>query len=100
MHITTTVEAEIPVLFVHGRLDHAATTELETALCRQTPDGGGDIHVDLSGVDYLSSGGVRVFERLEGQLAQKGGRLRLRSPSVAARLALEFAGLLRLVDGG
>ena len=100
LHTNTTVAAEIPVLFVHGRLDHATSSELEAAVSRQAPDGGGDVHIDLSGVDYLSSAGLRVFERLAGRLSQNGGRLHLRAPSVAARLALEFAGLLRLVDGG
>jgi anti-anti-sigma factor len=99
LHTKTTVSAEVPVLFVHGRLDHATSSELEAAVSRQTPDKGGDIHIDLSGVDYLSSAGLKVFERLSSRLSQNGGRLRLRAPSVAARLALEFAGLLRLVDG-
>jgi anti-anti-sigma factor len=99
LHIHATVSAEIPILFVHGRLDYATSTELEAAVSRQTPDGGGNVHIDLSGVDYLSSAGLRVFERLSSRLSERGGRLRLRAPSVAARLALEFAGLQRLVDG-
>ncbi len=86
------------MLFLHGRLDHATSFELEAEVSRHAPDGAGDVHIDLSGVDYLSSAGLRVFERLAGRLSQNGRRLSLRAPSVAARLALEFAGLLRLVD--
>jgi anti-anti-sigma factor len=94
----TTVEIDRPVLFVAGRIDHVASTELEKAAALHAPDGSGEVHIDLSGVDYISSAGLKVFEALDNRLSQNGGRLRLRAPSVAARLALEFAGLLRLVD--
>lgn len=82
-----------------GRVDHTASTELEKAVALHAPDGSGEVCVDLSGVEYLSSGGLRVFAALSDRLAENGGRLRLRAPSVAARLALEFSGLLGLVDG-
>jgi anti-anti-sigma factor len=94
----TTVEFGRPVLFVAGRVDHSASNELEKAAALHAPDGSGDVHIDLSGVDYLSSAGLKVFEGLADRLSQNGGRLRLRAPSVAARLALEFSGLLRLVE--
>ena len=54
--------------------------------------------IDLSGVDYLSSAALKVFKALADRLSEKGGRLRLRAPSVAARLALELSGLLELVE--
>ena len=56
---------------------------------------GESLPVDLSGVDYVSSAALKVFQ----SIAHNGGRLRLRAPSVAARFALELAGLLELVDG-
>jgi stage II sporulation protein AA (anti-sigma F factor antagonist) len=85
------------ILFVEGRLGHAAAPELESVM-GQCPIGAEKMIIDLSGVDYLSSAVLRLFAvRAERQL-QKGGRLLLRAPSISARLALDLAGLLFLVE--
>ena len=86
------------MLFLEGRLGHAAAAELETIagqLLRATASG---VIIDLSGVDYLSSAALKVFQRLAEGQSRAGSRLTLRAPSVAARLALELSGLLALVD--
>jgi anti-anti-sigma factor len=85
------------VLFVEGRLGHEATAELEVA-AQHFSGAAENAIIDLSGVDYLSGAALKVFKGLADRQSQKGGRLSLRAPSVAARLALEFAGLLPLVD--
>jgi anti-anti-sigma factor len=97
LHTQISVENGIPILFVEGRLGHAATVELE-AVVLQHASGATDVVIDLSGVDYLSGAALKVFEALADRQARTGRRLRLRAPSVAARLALELAGLLALVD--
>ena len=84
------------MLFVEGRLGHAAAAELETVTARLPA--AASVVIDLAGVDYLSSGSLRILEALADRQAQQGGGLRLRAPSVAARLALELSGLLGLVD--
>ena len=93
----TVVEHGIPVLFLEGRLDHARAAELQE-VAGQLLTGSPELVVDVSGVDYLSSAALKVFESLAGEQSQRGGRLTLRAPSVAARLALELSGLLALVD--
>lgn len=93
----TSVEHGNLVLFLEGRLGHAATAELETALLHHS-SGRTDVVIDLSGVDYLSGAALRVFEAFADRQSHTGGRLRLRAPSVAARMALEFAGMLSLVE--
>ena len=98
LHTKTAVEAGIPVLFVEGRVSHAESAELEAAVGQHPPDGAGNVVIDLSGVDYISSAALKVFQALAERQVEKGGRLRLRAPSVAARLALELAGLLALVE--
>ena len=93
----TSTEAGNPVLFVEGRLGHAGAADLETALLQQSP-GAANLVIDLSGVDYVSSAALKVFEAIADRQSQKGGRLVLRAPSVAARLSLELSGLLSLAD--
>ena len=97
LHINAAVEGGIPVLFVEGRLGHDAAAELEKIAARHPPDASANVVIDLSEVDYLSSAALKVFAMLAERLSVDGGRLRLRAPSVAARLALELAGLLELV---
>jgi anti-anti-sigma factor len=98
LHTKSTVEAGTAILFVEGRLDHAHSVEFEAAAARHAPIGSGDTVIDLSGVDYLSSAGLKVIESLADRQSRAGGRLRLRAPSIAARLALEFSGLDKLID--
>ena len=83
---------------MEGRLGHDSAAELEAVAGQHPPDASASVVIDLSGVDYLSSAALKVFEALAERQSQNGGRLRLRAPSVAARLALELSGLLELVD--
>ena len=94
----TLVEQGNPILYIEGRVGHAATAELEAVTAQHASEGAATVIIDLSGVDYLSGAALKVFKALAERQAQKGGRLRLRAPSVAARLALELAGLLALID--
>lgn len=94
----TSAEQGTTVLFLEGRLGHASAAELDAVagpLLAAVPT---NLVIDLSGVDYLSSAALRVLEALAGGPSRIGGRLTLRSPSIAARLALELSGLLALVD--
>ena len=86
------------MLFVEGRLGHHVTAELEAAVNRHFSDAAGDVIIDMSGVDYVSSAPLKLFAALADRVSGKGGRLRLRAPSVSARLALELAGLQAVVD--
>jgi anti-anti-sigma factor len=83
---------------VEGRLGHAAAAELESVVTRHAIDPSASVVIDLSRVDYLSSAALKVFESVSLRQSEGGGALRLRAPSVAARLALELSGLLALVD--
>jgi anti-anti-sigma factor len=98
LHTKAVVEDGSPVLFVEGRLGQSAAAELEAVALQHPPDASANVVIDLSGVDYLSSAALKVFESLAERQSEKGGRLRLRAPSVAARLALELSGLLEIVD--
>ena len=98
LHTKASVEDGTTVLFLEGRLGHAAAAQLETAAGRLLAAAPADVVIDLSGVDYLSSAALKVFEALAAGESHRAGRLTLRAPSVAARLALELSGLLALVD--
>ena len=98
LHTKTVVEEGTSVLFVRGRLDHAAAEEFEKAALRHASVADKNVIIDLSGVDYLSSSALAIFQFLADRQSQHGGRLQLRAPSVAARLTLELCGLQALIE--
>ena len=87
------------MLFVGGRLDHASAAELEAAASKHEVAARGDVVIDLSEVDYLSSSGLKVFQAIADRQTEKGRRLLLRAPSTAARLSLDLSGMLGLIAG-
>ena len=84
------------VLVLEGRLGHATAGELKAIV--QSLDPSNDVVLDLSGVDYLSSAGLRVIEDLAAAQSGCGRELTVRSPSPAARLSLALSGLDGLTE--
>lgn len=80
------------VLILEGRLGHATAPQLE-AMVEGVAQGSKDVVLDLAGVDYLSSAALKVIQSLAAEQAGRGGALTVRTPSPAARLSLELAGL-------
>ena len=80
------------VLVLEGRLGHASASQLK-AMGEGAAQGSKDVVLDLAAVDYLSSASLKVIADLAAELADRGGVLTVRSPSPAARLSLELAGL-------
>jgi anti-anti-sigma regulatory factor len=88
LHSRIGVENGKTVLFLEGRLGTATAGALEATI-EAASDQAANLEVDLSGVDYLSSASIEVFE----YFIRRGRQITFRSPSPAARLSLEFAGL-------
>jgi anti-sigma B factor antagonist len=59
----------------------------------QAFDGPGDLVLDLSGVEFVDSSGLRVLIELHQNRSQAGGSLVLRTPSPAVRRLLEVSGV-------
>lgn len=56
------------VLRPSGRIDNLAAAEFQTRLLRLTTDGAAEIVIDLSAVDYMSSGGLRALGAAKKQI--------------------------------
>lgn len=71
--MTSTIEREGTRLVVHvaGRLDIQTSPELEKALAGQLDDVT-DLVLDLSGVDYVSSMGLRLLLALQKRMFKQG----------------------------
>ncbi len=84
-------------LAVKGRLDAYWADHLTNALDEVIRDGVVRLSLDLSGVVYLSSGGITALVVAHRELGRVGGAMRLARLSEAVRSTLEMAGLLDLL---
>ncbi|MEN6343023.1 MAG: STAS domain-containing protein [Methanospirillum sp.] len=80
----------VAVLSVSGRVDTATAPALEKALDGVIAGGARRVLIDLAGVPYISSGGLRVLLMTAKRLRQEGDRYALCS------LASEVEKVMRL----
>jgi anti-sigma B factor antagonist len=85
MEIRESLENGALVLELLGRLDELASTEVEQAFMALLRRGIACVVLDLHGVEYVSSSGLRILLMLSRALKRDGGRLKLcgLSPFVA-----------------
>lgn len=81
------------VVRLTGRLDGESARHLSDTIEDLLRDGARFIEVEMAGVEYVSSAGMRELARRAEDLATLRGSLQVVSPSAAARSALEAAGL-------
>jgi anti-anti-sigma factor len=77
---------------ITGELDLIATSQLETVLNRQRPKQ--TIVVDLTGLDFIDSSGIRAILLLWKRAQAEGFDLRLTSSTPEVMKAFELVGLL------
>ena len=86
----------IAIVSPKGRIDSTTSGSLEDAI-RQVVDGGArNLVVDLGGVDYISSAGLRVFLVLAKRMRDLNGRLVLSSMTEPVRQVFQLAGFMAL----
>jgi anti-anti-sigma factor len=81
------------VLTISGRVSSLTVGQLEAALGSAVGDSVRGVVLDLSGVDYISSPGLRALERTSTLLAAAGRRLVVCGLADAVRLVFSLAGL-------
>jgi anti-sigma B factor antagonist len=83
----------VTLLEVTGRIDSTNANELGEALNGSIEEGRNQIVLDLSGVEYMSSAGLREMVAALKRVRKGTGDLRLANPSDRVREVLELAGL-------
>ena len=81
------------MIVVVGRIDSSNAHELGAALNAAIGEGRYQLVADLSGVDYMSSAGLRELMGALKQLRRVSGDLRLANPSSRVLDILDLAGL-------
>jgi len=87
-------EGQEATLTLVGELDPHTAPLLSEELDNSVAEGATSIVLVLSGLGFIDSSGLRVLIAADRELAEKGGRLVLRSPSDTVRRLLEITGLL------
>lgn len=96
MEITKTLAEGVAELVVVGRLDAYWADHLTSTIDEILHTGTHHLRVDMAGVPYMSSAGVRVLLRFRNQTQQLSGSFVVIQPSAAVRSVLEMAGLVVL----
>jgi anti-anti-sigma factor len=84
------------VIAPEGRVESASSGELERLVVSRIDAGETRLVLDLSGVDYISSAGLRVLLMAAKRLKEPRGRLVLCGMGPSVRTVLELAGFLPL----
>jgi anti-anti-sigma factor len=97
MEITKQVSGRAETFHVKGRIDTYWSDQLASSIEDSRKLGFRHIRLNLAGVDYLSSAGIRILLKYFKQLKSDGGELSLAEPSPSAKAILEMAGLTGLI---
>ena len=93
LDITVENYKRVDMVTVSGRIDGSNANELETAFAGLTDDGHYQIVAELSGVEYMSSAGLRALVATMRECKKHRGDLRIAKPSDRIQEVLELAGL-------
>ena len=80
-----------------GRLDATNAATVETELLALLGSGGGQLQLDLAGLDYISSAGLRVLLVVAKAAKAKGGKLSLRAPQPQVLEVIRISGFDRIL---
>jgi anti-anti-sigma factor len=75
MDISTRYEGDIPVLVLSGRLNQGTADALHSAAMEAGEQAEKGLIVDMGGVDFIASVGIRSLIRPSQALSMRGGKL-------------------------
>jgi len=87
------------LLTASGDFDAAVTEQFDAALDEAVDGGARLITVEMSGVSFLDSSGIRSLVRAANRLDELDGRLTVAGLSGAAQRVLEVSGLIDRLTG-
>lgn len=88
----------VDLITVSGRVDSSTAHELEETLDTRINDGRYNLVLEMSGVDYLSSAGLRALVAALRACKKRGGDVRIANPSERVSEVMSLAGLDQLFE--
>lgn len=96
LHISVSERETTGLVSVNGKIDMLTANQISATLdeaSRKTPR----LVLDLAGVDFMSSAGLRIILATLKQSRANGGDLRLAAPRLAVEKILKLAGFSSIV---
>lgn len=90
-------QGDLAVVVLNGRLDSTNAADTEMQILAQIEAGRPRIVVDASGLEYLSSAGLRVFLVVAKRVKTAGGALALHSLTAHVREVFEISGFVNVL---
>lgn len=97
MTIDEITHGNTTVLSLQGRIDATSVSDTEKHLTTAFNGGVRQMVLDLSGVDYISSAGLRILLSAARRLQQAKGKLVISAPSTQAKHILDMAGFSAII---
>ncbi|QYZ80231.1 anti-sigma factor antagonist [Methanofollis formosanus] len=84
------------IVSVAGRIDAGSAGTLQETLAPLVDDGQKKVLVDMAGLDYISSSGLRVLLATHKALQKQGGSVALAALTPFVQEVFEISGFLRI----
>lgn len=98
MEITTRTTADAQVIDMAGKLDTQTAGPAMDELQGHLADFSGNLLINLEGLDFVSSSGLRVILRAAKQMRAQGGNMKVCGARGVVKEVLEISGFDSLLD--
>tara|TARA_R110002049_G_scaffold145418_1_gene307751 strand:+ start:218 stop:568 length:351 start_codon:yes stop_codon:yes gene_type:complete len=98
LNITDSLQDNIQIVHASGKLDTLTAKAFELHLKKYVDDGQGALLVDMGGIDYVSSFGLRSLLIIAKQMAPFGRKFVLFSPNPTVMEVLRVSGFLQIIQ--
>lgn len=90
--------SEVQLVEMIGRMDGANSRHLNYLVDSALACGRQELILDMSGLEYMNSAGLRELVDLMDRIKQRGGVLRIANPSDRVKKLLDLVGLDSVLD--
>lgn len=98
MDCTVTREGNVIVLSAFGRLDGFGAEKADDLLRSSLHEGDRAVVIDMSGVDFMSSAGLRFFQSLYITMKERNGRVAVAGVGEYVHKIFAMGGFLRVIE--
>jgi anti-sigma B factor antagonist len=98
LSIETDNRQSVSVVKVKGRVDSETAPELDDALTKLLLENHNQIVLNLQGVDFISSAGLRAVVKAYQAAKKSGGDVRLASVSTPVEVILRTVGMMQMLQ--
>ena len=92
MEIDIQNEVHAKIIRITGHLNAVTSTEAENKLSQLVMGGNKNLLIDLNGLDYISSAGLRIFLATNKQVKKMNGEIRFIGLNNTVKEVFEIAG--------